>query len=499
MDDLFVLLINGLVFMFVGSTEPGVLADGANAYPFLVTGQHRYSFGWHKQSDGKKIFQALKPATGGVLIVRSKDLALTDADLTTQAERNGSINVHWGPGSHWSAGCQIMQGRAYVDPQGQLRDCSAFAATGYAALGTKRNGIIQTKGAYTLLADLVTAFSGAVAGDHTVALHADLRSGCGARRRGGPERDRRAAETWRDVGDNHGDMRIRRLSSVVCIVAALAVAPSARPAAAQPGLVTAFTHVATGLTLQYVVQGDPKGPAVVLLHGAGDSWHSWELVLPRLPQTWRTYAVTLRGHGLSDHPAQGYGRADFAADVTSFLTQLNLRDVTLVGHSLGSFVAQVVAQNDSDRRISRLVLIGSGPGRAADPNAPSALRDYFARVTDPIDYQFARDFQAGTAFTPLPAAFLETMIGEVQRVPAAMFHELATGTAAADHVERLRRLTVKTLLVWGDKDAMFSQADQHEVLALIPGARLITYANTGHALHWEQPERFARDLAAFVK
>jgi hypothetical protein len=61
-----------------------------------------------------------------------------------------------------------MQGRAYIDPQGEKRDCAAFAAAGYAALGTKRNGIIQTKGAYTLLADLVTALSGAIPGDNTV-------------------------------------------------------------------------------------------------------------------------------------------------------------------------------------------------------------------------------------------------------------------------------------------------------------------------------------------
>lgn len=169
MDDLFVLLINGLVFKFVGSTEPGVMADDANAYPFLVTGQHRYRFGWHKQRDGKKIFQALKPATSGVLVVRSKDLALTVDDLTsTQAERNVSINVHWGPDPTWSAGCQILKGHAYIDPQSETRDCSAFAATGYTALGTKRNGVVQTKGAYTVLADLVTAFSGTTVDDSVV-------------------------------------------------------------------------------------------------------------------------------------------------------------------------------------------------------------------------------------------------------------------------------------------------------------------------------------------
>jgi pimeloyl-ACP methyl ester carboxylesterase len=281
---------------------------------------------------------------------------------------------------------------------------------------------------------------------------------------------------------------LRSLAFVVC----------ASVAAAQPGLTTSFVKVETGMTLQYVVQGDPRGPVVVLLHGAGDSWHSWELVLPHLPKTLRTYAVTLRGHGLSDHPANGYSRADFAADITALLKRLDLRQVTLVGHSLGSFVAQVVAQNDAEGRLSRLVLVGSGPGKAPDPNAPSPLSSYFAGVRDPIDYEFARDFQAGTAFTPLPPAFLETMIAEVQRVPAAMFHELAKGSADPLHVEKLSRIKAKTLLLWGDQDSMFTRADQDGLLKIIPGSRLIPYANTGHALHWEYPERFAKDLSEFM-
>ena len=90
------------------------------------------------------------------------------------------------------------------------------------------------------------------------------------------------------------------------------------------------------------------------------------------------------------------------------------------------------------------------------------------------------------------------MIAEVQRVPAAMFHELAKGSADAKHIEKLHAIKAKTLLLWGEKDSMFSKADQEGLLAIIPGSRLIAYPNTGHALHWEYPERFAKDLSAFM-
>jgi len=161
-----------MVFKFFGSTDPGHTSH-VEGFPFLVMGQHRYRFGWHMLSKEAKIFQALKPAKHGVLIVRSKDLALTDTDLAKGVQRNDSINVHWGGegGSvvdTWSEGCQVMVGRGYINHNDQLINCSHFAAPNYATLGTKVNGIYQTKGAYTMLNDLVAALSGANPEDNLV-------------------------------------------------------------------------------------------------------------------------------------------------------------------------------------------------------------------------------------------------------------------------------------------------------------------------------------------
>jgi peptidoglycan hydrolase-like protein with peptidoglycan-binding domain len=171
-DDVFVLLINGAVFKFFGSTDPGHTSN-PNGFPFLVMGQHRYRFGWHMLGKEAKIFQALKPAKHGVLVVRSKDLALTEADLAKGVERNLSINVHWGGEGGavvdtWSEGCQVMVGRGYINHRDEAIDCSHFAAPRYATLGTKVGGIYQTKGAYTMLNDLVAALSGANPDDNLV-------------------------------------------------------------------------------------------------------------------------------------------------------------------------------------------------------------------------------------------------------------------------------------------------------------------------------------------
>jgi len=252
-----------------------------------------------------------------------------------------------------------------------------------------------------------------------------------------------------------------------------------------------------GITLNYVVQGDPKGPVIVLLHGAGDSWHSFARVLPLLPSSYRVYAVTLRGHGLSDHPETGYSRADFAGDILEFLDQFHIQHATLVGHSLGSFVAQVVAEKDNGH-LDRLVLIGSGPGTHKAGSSEEGVTSPFAKLTDPVPYTFARDFQASTIYYPVPAWFFEMMVGEAQRVPAATWHGLGASIAANNSLDDLKKIRVPTLLLWGENDSIFHREDQETLLKNIPKVSLKAYPETGHALHWERPQRFTSDLLAFV-
>ncbi len=271
------------------------------------------------------------------------------------------------------------------------------------------------------------------------------------------------------------------------------------PCAAQPAAVPAAAPTAaliklkTGVSLEYVAQGDPRGPAIVLLHGVGDSWHSWDRVMPRLPLRYHVFALTQRGHGFSDHPASGYTRRDFAADVLAFLGQLDITHATLVGHSLGSLVAQAVVEQDSSR-IDRLVLIGSGPGTMRDRETRSEIGGMFAKLTDPIDVSFARDLQLGTIYHPVPATYVDLMIGEAMKVPARAWQGVAGFLNDSQPADALSRITVPTSIFWGDKDTAFSRADQDALVAGIPQARLHIYPDTGHALHWERPEAFVRDL-----
>jgi pimeloyl-ACP methyl ester carboxylesterase len=68
-----------------------------------------------------------------------------------------------------------------------------------------------------------------------------------------------------------------------------------------------------------------------------------------------------------------------------------------------------------------------------------------------------------------------------------------------DFAAELGRIAAPTLVLWGDRDGLAPRADQDALVAGIAGARLVVYEGTGHALHWEEPERFATELTAFVE
>jgi pimeloyl-ACP methyl ester carboxylesterase len=91
------------------------------------------------------------------------------------------------------------------------------------------------------------------------------------------------------------------------------------------------------------------------------------------------------------------------------------------------------------------------------------------------------------------------VVGESLRVPAYVWKAAFAGFLEDDFASEIGRIRVPTWIVWGDRDNFCPRADQDHLLATIPGARLSVYEGLGHALHWEEPKRFALELAVFVE
>jgi non-heme chloroperoxidase len=206
-------------------------------------------------------------------------------------------------------------------------------------------------------------------------------------------------------------------------------------------------------------------------------------------------AVDQRGFGDSDRPQSGYAIPELASDVVALLDALQIERATVVGHSFGSFVARHVAIAHP-QRVAALVLIGTG-FTASNP-VTMELQHALRGLPDPIPLEFAREFLAGTAYRPLPPEFFDRIVAESLKLPPRLWRGAIDHLLAYDDTPRLARIEASTLLLWGDRDALFSRADQDRCLAALPAARLTVYEETGHCPNWERPDQVAADISGFA-
>jgi pimeloyl-ACP methyl ester carboxylesterase len=254
--------------------------------------------------------------------------------------------------------------------------------------------------------------------------------------------------------------------------------------------------LATGPRLHYAERGDGGAPPVLFLHGWPDSWFSYSRVLAHLPPRYRTLAIDQRGFGDSERPESGYAIEDLASDAVAFLDAMGIERAAVVGHSMGTFVGRRVAEVHPER-VTRLILIDSGwsGNNPVLREVQRALRD----LPDPVPVEFARQFQASTVHAPVPAEFFERLVAESLKLPGRLWRAVLDGILAFEDTDRLAGIRARTLLLWGERDGLFPREDQDRLAAVIPGARLTMYPETGHSPNWERPEKVATDLDRFMQ
>jgi non-heme chloroperoxidase len=266
------------------------------------------------------------------------------------------------------------------------------------------------------------------------------------------------------------------------------------------GSVVKSVELARDVRLPYAEQGDQSGVPLLFLHGFADSWRSFELVLPHLPQSIHAFALTLRGHGDASRPAAGYGLPDFAADLFEFQDAMRLQAVVIVGHSMGSGVALRYAIDHPERTMG-LVLLGASPTMGASAAARDFWDSTVSRLTDPVEPALVRGMTESMLAQPVPQAFLDAALQEGLKVPARVWKEAfeSRWRLEGDYSAELSSIRAPTLIVWGDQDARYPRGEQEALASAIAGSRLLVYHGAGHLLHWEEPQRFASDLVTFIE
>ncbi len=265
-------------------------------------------------------------------------------------------------------------------------------------------------------------------------------------------------------------------------------------------------HIEVEPGVRVWVEDVGAGAPMVLLHGWPASSSMFEYQLVELPKHGvRCIAPDTRGFGRSDWPWDGYTYDRLADDVGAVLDAFDLKDVTLVGFSMGGATAVRCARRLGSARIARLALLG-----AAVPS-----------VTRRDDFPYGIDREACDELIRLAYRDRPKMIA---RFSASFFHDQqalsiefrhwfeglchqAAGWATirccelfrdADLREDLSAIRVPTLILHGDSDQVcrFDLAEQTQ--ARIPGARLVSIGNAGHGFFYEHRHRVNEELLGFA-
>jgi pimeloyl-ACP methyl ester carboxylesterase len=259
-----------------------------------------------------------------------------------------------------------------------------------------------------------------------------------------------------------------------------------------------------GVQLHLRDSGPHSAPALLMIHGFGASLHTWEPWAEALSETHRVILVDLPGSGLSPPDPSGvYTDARSEQLLLALLDQLNVYQVTLIGHSIGGRIAWGMAARHPER-ITRLVLIApdgfASPGfdYGKAPEVPASLK----LMTHVLPRPLLR-MSLAPAYAD-PQALSEGLTDryfELMRAPGARPALLARmqQTVLSDPRPQLQRIRAPTLLIWGEQDAMIPFSNAADYLAALPRASLAALPGIGHLPQEEQPARGLAALQTFLR
>jgi proline iminopeptidase len=307
---------------------------------------------------------------------------------------------------------------------------------------------------------------------------------------------------------------IRLFSALILL--ALTAATSA------PGAATGEHRVRTsdGVELWYRVAGVPKGVPILFLHGGpGEGSQAMQaLGGPALEKRVRMVYLDQRGSGQSQRPkdAKHYSLALLESDVDLIRRQLGVEKIVLLAHSAGTPIALDYAA-DHPEHVAGLILTGAVPDL---PAAVDNLCDRVRQVHPELYAKAVADAEPGRKCNPFSAfpdaerqaffddnMFPDPLVRErvnwLDHIPGiANGGELGGALSNQGFFDyrftRAQRITMPLLFIAGGKDFQTALSPQRTLAAKVRDGRVIVYPNAGHFMFADEPERFARDVAAFV-
>jgi len=243
------------------------------------------------------------------------------------------------------------------------------------------------------------------------------------------------------------------------------------------------------LALNYEVIGE--GTPLLFLHGWGHSLNTFKLVADNMKKRFRCYLVDLPGFGGSSIPPLSWDSRNYADFMRDFIEDLNLNELSIVGHSFGGKVAVLVSSLLGDR-VRKLVLINS-----AGIKPPVRISKLFKIYL----FKFARTIKNSRILLKIGDIIYERVerySGSADYLSAGQMREILKRVVREDISPELSELRCPVLLLWGEKDDSTPMRDAYRMRELILDSKLIVYPDMGHYLPHESPHQIAHHIKSFI-
>jgi pimeloyl-ACP methyl ester carboxylesterase len=260
--------------------------------------------------------------------------------------------------------------------------------------------------------------------------------------------------------------------------------------------------------VNYVEMGPDSGKALLLVHGLSGSWQNWLENIPHFAREHRVIALDLPGFGDSPMPdwevsVEAYGRF-----VLEFCDALEVKRCTIVGNSMGGFIAAETATREPER-FEKLVLVSAaGISHARMRRQPAEVAARMGIATAPLTLRLVnggirrpgarRALFSGLFYSPnrLPKELLWECFNHGNGKPGVL--PAVRGLFGYDILDRLEEVDVPTLIVWGRNDHVVPPNDAIGYGHRLRNSRTVIFDKTGHLPMAERPVRFNRVLETFL-
>lgn len=246
--------------------------------------------------------------------------------------------------------------------------------------------------------------------------------------------------------------------------------------------------IVQNLAIEY--QDEGVGEIVLFLHGWQDNFHTFDSLTSLLSSTWRTIKLDLPGFGKSETPKETWDLDNYVQFVKNFIKKLDIQVYALVGHSFGGRIA-IKGEATKNLQAQKTILIGSA-GIAKNHTFRNLTLKLLIKIGGLITYIppliFWREGMRKRMYRFVGSDYLK----------AGVLKETFLKIISEDLSASAKKITIPTLLIWGENDTETPLYDGKRFAGLIPNSKLKVINGAGHFVHKEKSQEVAKLIQEFL-